>query len=138
MEGSYMLVSVLILVVINDKLFTLNYSDMKQLLLTLLCVLFAFSPAFSQDSKNKKETSTFYIAAMDCDHCIKKIEKNIAFEKGVTDLKCDLATRTAIITYKAGKTSEVKLISAFKKIGMEAVVVDKGAGCPVPPSKKSN
>ena len=75
--------------------------------------------------------------AMDCDHCIKKIEKNIAFEKGVTDLKCDLSTRTAIVTYKTDKTSKTRLAAAFKKIGMEAVPVDNGAGCPVPPAKKS-
>ena len=66
-----------------------------------------------------------------------EVEKNIAFEKGVTDLKCDLSTRTAIVTYKTDKTSKTRLAAAFKKIGMEAVPVDNGAGCPVPPVKKS-
>lgn len=55
----------------------------------------------------------------------------------MTDLKCDLSTRTAIVTYKTDKTSKTRLAAAFKKIGMEAVPVDNGAGCPVPPAKKS-
>ena len=73
---------------------------------------------------------------MDCDHCVKKIEKNIAFEKGVTDLKCDLSTRTVVVTYRADKTSATRLVSAFKKIEMDAVPVDDGAGCAVPVKKE--
>ena len=88
----------------------------------LFCAVCTVSMTFAQEAKKKKDSVTFFIEAMDCDHCIKKIEKNIAFEKGVTDLKCDLSTRLA---------------AAFKKIGMEAVPVDNGAGCPVPPAKKS-
>ena len=95
---------------------------MRRLIMLLFCAVCTVSMTFAQDAKKKKDSVTFFIEAMDCDHCIKKIEKNIAFEKGVTDLKCDLSTRTA---------------AAFKKIGMEAVPVDNGAGCPVPPAKKS-
>lgn len=111
---------------------------MKRLVVALLCAVFTVSLTFAQDAKKKKKDSvTFFIEAMDCDHCIKKIEKNIAFEKGVTDLKCDLTTRTAVVTYKADKTSKTRLAEAFKKIGMEAVPVDDGAGCSLPPAKKS-
>ena len=52
-------------------------------------------------------------------------------------MKCDLKTRTVEVTYKTDKTSKTKLASAFKKIGMEAVPVDDGAGCPVSPAKKN-
>jgi len=31
---------------------------------------------FAQEAKKKKDSVTFFIEAMDCDHCIKKIEKN--------------------------------------------------------------
>ena len=118
---------------------------MKRLIMLLFCAVCTVSMTFAQDAKKKKDSVTFFIEAMDCDHCIKKIEKNqrtateknIAFEKGVTDLKCDLSTRTAIVTYKTDKTSKTRLAAAFKKIGMEAVPVDNGAGCPVPPAKKS-
>ena len=110
---------------------------MRRLIMLLFCAVCTVSMTFAQDAKKKKDSVTFFIEAMDCDHCIKKIEKNIAFEKGVTDLKCDLSTRTAIVTYKTDKTSKTRLAAAFKKIGMEAVPVDNGAGCPVPPAKKS-
>lgn len=109
---------------------------MKQLVVALICAVFTFSTAFAQDAKKKKETVTFYVEGMECANCQKKVEKNIAFEKGVTDMKCDLKTRTVEVTYKAGKTSKTKLASAFKKIGMEAVPVDDGAGCPVNPARK--
>lgn len=109
---------------------------MKQLVVALICAVFTFSTAYAQDAKKKKETATFFIEGLDCPNCVKKIEKNIAFEKGVTDLKCDLKTRTTVVTYKGDKTSKTKLTAAFKKIGLEATVVENGAGCPVDPAKK--
>ena len=78
---------------------------MKRLIMLLFCAVCTVSMTFAQDAKKKKDSVTFFIEAMDCDHCIKKIEKNIAFEKGVTDLKCDLSTRTAIVAYKTDKTA---------------------------------
>ena len=96
---------------------------MKRILFVIICAVVACTTAFAQDAKNKKEKVTFKIEGMDCEHCVKKVEKNISFEKGVTDLKCDLSTRTAEVTYRADKTSTDKLASAFKKIGMDAVPV---------------
>lgn len=109
---------------------------MKHLLVAFICAVFTFSTAYAQGAKKKKETVTFFVEGMDCANCVKKIEKNIAFEKGVSDLKCDLTTRTAVVTYRSDKTSKTKLASALKKIGMEATPVDNGAGCPVNPAKK--
>ena len=84
---------------------------MKRLIMLLFCAVCTVSMTFAQDAKKKKDSVTFFIEAMDCDHCIKKI--------------------------KTDKTSKTRLAAAFKKIGMEAVPVDNGAGCPVPPAKKS-
>ena len=92
---------------------------MKQLVVALICAVFTLSTVYAQDAKKKKDTVTFFVEGMECANCQKKVEKNISFEKGVTDMKCDLTTRTA-----------------FNKIGMEAVPVDDGAGCPVDPAKK--
>lgn len=80
--------------------------------------------------KNKKETVTFFVEEMDCQNCIKKIEKGIAFEKGVTDLRCDLSTRTAKVTYKTDKTDCEKLCSAFKKIGLDVVPLEENSDRP--------
>jgi len=94
---------------------------MKRILLFMLCAVFAFSTAFAQDAKKKntKETVTF-VVNMSCDNCVKKVEKNIAFEKGVTDLQCQLSTKTVKVTFDPEKTTEKKLIAAFKKIGYTA------------------
>ncbi|MDH6357175.1 heavy-metal-associated domain-containing protein [Parabacteroides sp. PF5-9] len=112
---------------------------MKRIVLLAVCALFTITSVSAQDAKKKKgkETVTFFIEAMDCDHCVKKIEKNISFEKGVTDLKCDLSTRTAMVTYRSDKTTEENLTGAFKKIGMEAISVEEGAEIAVPKAEKS-
>ena len=104
------------------KIFTIkNITIMKRILLIMLCSVFVFSMAFAQGAKkDTKETVTFYVKDMDCAGCAQKVEKNIAFEKGVTDLKCDLSKRTVQVTFSNDKTTEKKLIDAFKKIGMEA------------------
>ena len=50
---------------------------MKRLIMLLFCAVCTVSMTFAQDAKKKKDSVTFFIEAMDCDHCIKKIEKNI-------------------------------------------------------------
>jgi Copper chaperone len=101
---------------------------MKKILVTLVCALFAISMTSAQEAKKKsnKTTTTFFVESMDCNNCVKKIEKNIAFEKGVTDLKCNLETRTVEVTYRSDKTTEKKLIAAFDKIDKKAVVLNDG------------
>ena len=97
---------------------------MRRLVFALLCAVMAVSVAFAENPKKKKETVTFYVEGMHCDKCINKIEKNIAFEKGVTDLKCDLKTHTAEVTFKSAKTNKANLEKAFEKIGMPVVDAD--------------
>jgi len=93
----------------------------------MISALFTISLSSAQETKKKavvaKETTKFLIENMSCDNCIKKIEKNIAFEKGVTDLKCDLATKTVEVTYRTDKTSDEKLIKAFDKIKYKAKAI---------------
>jgi Cu2+-exporting ATPase len=95
---------------------------MKQILFMMLGAIIVLSSASAQETKkkSKKETITFLIENMSCENCIKKIEKNIAFERGVTDLICDLSTHTVKVTYRVDKTDEKKLIAAFEKIDMKA------------------
>ena len=93
---------------------------MKRFLVIMICSVFAFSTSFAQTTKkNERETVTFSVKNMSCDNCVKKIEKNIAFEKGVTDLQCELSTKTAKVTYRTDKTTEAQLAAAFQKIGYE-------------------
>jgi len=94
---------------------------MKRILLIMLCMVVAFPVAFAQNAKkNPTETVTFLVKDMDCANCVKKVEKNIAYVRGVTDLKCDLPTKTVNVTYRTDRTDEKKLVAAFKKIGFAA------------------
>lgn len=95
---------------------------MRRVVAILLCALCMSTMSFAKDKKNTKETVTFLVESMECDHCIKTIEGNIAFEKGVTDLKCDLKKHTVEVTFKNTKTDVQKLIKAFEKIRKPAVV----------------
>ena len=95
---------------------------MKRILLLAFCAICAFSVVSAQTTK-KKETTKFLVTNMDCENCVKKVEKSIAFEKGVTDLKCDLKTKSVEVTYNTDKTTEKKLLAAFKKIKMDAEVI---------------
>ena len=99
---------------------------MKTKGIILVCLLFllaAVQTIVAQTQKGK-DTVTFFVEDMNCEHCKSKVEKNIAFEKGVTDLKCDLEEKTVKITYKREKTSPEKLIKGFEKIKLTAVPVD--------------
>ena len=98
---------------------------MKRILLFIICLICSFSVVSAQTAKKKntKETVKFLVTDMECENCVKKVEKAIAFEKGVTDLKCDLKTHTVEVTFSSDKTTEKKLIAAFKKIKMDAKVI---------------
>jgi iron-sulfur-dependent L-serine dehydratase beta subunit len=57
-------------------------------------------------------------AHLHCASCVKKVQENIAFEKGVKDLKVSLADQTIAIRYDASKTSEQVLKAAIQKLGI--------------------
>ena len=57
-----------------------------------------------------------------CQGCCDKIMKNIAFEKGIKDIICDLKAKTVTVTYDANKTNIPTLLKAFEKIGKPATV----------------
>ena len=77
----------------------------------------------SEAQKEKK--SVIFSVNMDCETCQKKVERNIAFEKGVQDLKTNLKEKTVTVTFDASKTDVKKLTAAFKKIGFEAKEIEK-------------
>ena len=54
-----------------------------------------------------------------CNSCVKKIQENIAFEKGVKDLKVCLEDQIVSIKYDASKTNEEVLKNAIVKLGVK-------------------
>ncbi|MFR9166037.1 MAG: heavy-metal-associated domain-containing protein [Dysgonomonas sp.] len=95
---------------------------MKTKILFLTAILFAsISFSLSAQKKNNKQI-VVYDVSMTCDNCKKRIEKNIAFEKGVTDMVVDLPAKTVTIEYQENKTDTAKLKKAIEKLGYTATV----------------
>lgn len=102
------------------------------ILLALLPMLWCANTAWA---KANKQTVTFY-TDIHCQGCIDKIMGNIAYEKGVKDIECDLETKTVVVTYDANKTDVPTLQKAFNKIGKPATTAPI-AICPPAPEGHS-
>lgn len=93
---------------------------MKTTLIILLSVLsLSFTQAAFAQKANNSKTTLFYVH-MHCISCKERIEKNIAFEKGVKDMEVNFDAKTVTITYDVRKTSDEKLLAAFNKLDYEA------------------
>ena len=65
------------------------------------------------------------ICAFAITSCSNKIMENIAFEKGIKDLKVSVPEKKITVKYDASKTNEEAILEAFRKIGYPAVVVER-------------
>ena len=99
-----------------------------QILAFLLLSTFTFILSPLSAAKPDKQVVVLSVD-IHCQGCIDKIMKNIAFEKGVKDIVCELESKTVTVTYDANKTDVETLLVAFKKIGKPATVKE-------PPTKK--
>ncbi len=63
----------------------------------------------------EKQTVTLYVKDMECHKCQAKVDKVLAFEKGVKKLDYNLNTRTVVIVYEDTRTSVEKLQGALVK-----------------------
>ena len=81
------------------------------------------APAQAKAEKQSVKQTVVLSCDIRCQGCIDKIMKNIAWEKGVKDIVCDLQTKTVTVTYDSRKTDVETLLKAFEKIGKPAKVV---------------
>lgn len=103
----------------------------KQLIACMCMLLLSVSMTFTTsaaEKKGKEKEKIVFAVKMDCRSCEAKINKNIAFEKGVTDLKVDFDNQTVEITYRKDKTSPEQLAGAMKKLGFDTTVVGDEPG----------
>ena len=96
----------------------------KSIVIALLAIISALSMSAASTPSAKRTNRETVVLSCDlhCHGCCDKIMKNIAFEKGVKDLVCDLKTKTVTVTYDTSKTDMPTLLEAFKKIGKPATV----------------
>lgn len=101
---------------------------MRKYILLFVCILYSVlgTPLFAKANKQVVVLS----CDIHCQGCCDKIMKNIAFEKGVKDLVCDLDTKTVTVTYDANKTDVPTLLKAFDKIHKPATVKEEVSKAP--------
>ncbi len=99
-----------------------------QIAALILTVLFA-NIVTAQDSKEIKEVK--FKADVKCNSCKAKIEKNMAFAKGVKAVDADVETKVVTIKYRSDKTTPAELEKELKKCGFGAELVNskKHSGC---------
>lgn len=73
----------------------------------------------AQAQGKKAETVQIKTSAV-CDMCKATIEKGIAYEKGVQQVKLDVPTQMLTVQYRADKTNVETLRSAVNKLGYDA------------------
>lgn len=96
---------------------------MKAKILTLLAIFFvAFGSSANGKSKKDDKQQVVFDVSMTCENCKRKIEKNIPFEKGVSDLLVNLPSKTVTIEYQSTKTDSEKLKKALEKLGYNVVI----------------
>lgn len=113
---------------------------MKKYLFIIICLLFSFpfqGEGRERGSKRSNRQTVVLSCDLHCQGCCDKIMKNIAFEKGVKDLVCDLDTKTVTLTYDTTKTDLPTLLKAFEKIHKPAKVKEEGPTPTLPEGKES-
>ena len=106
---------------------------MKKTIVIILAAMLSFSASFAAYASEMTETvaaadkkpakkkgeikEVVFSVHLHCANCVKKVQENIAFEKGVKDLHVCLEDQIVEIKYNASKTSEETLKAAIEKLG---------------------
>ena len=75
----------------------------------------------AQSKKRPPLSEVTFVVNLHCENCVKKVQDNIPFEKGVKDLKVNLEEKTVWVRYSPDKVSKEELASAIEKLGYEVL-----------------
>ena len=78
-------------------------------------------------SKGEVKEVVFH-ANLHCNSCVKKVQENISFEKGVKGLEVSLEKQTVAVKYDASKTSVETLKAAIQKLNVPVKSVEYPQG----------
>ncbi|MDR0620149.1 MAG: heavy-metal-associated domain-containing protein [Bacteroidales bacterium] len=87
---------------------------MKKFLTLLLGLFFAATTLTAAAAETKNKEVTFYVN-VHCHTCLKRIDKNVPFIKGVINYKASLENKSLKITYNPDKTNEETLKKEIEK-----------------------
>ncbi|MCF8366309.1 MAG: cation transporter [Bacteroidales bacterium] len=86
----------------------------------LMTAALIFSVNLLAQEKTKKTETAEIKSSVVCGMCEERVTKELAFEKGVTDVKVNLETKVITVTYKTSKTDKETIKKAITKIGYDA------------------
>ncbi|MDM8002853.1 MAG: heavy metal-associated domain-containing protein [Bacteroidota bacterium] len=105
----------------------------NQLIITIVLFCFSSFALSGQEKSNKELTTVKFATSIDCQNCVNTIMKNLPFEKGVKDVKCDLTTKEVTVQYQKDKNNTESLKRSIEKLGYTAKEVTekkKESGAP--------
>ena len=74
--------------------------------------------------KQKELKEVTFNVHLHCENCMKKVQENISFEKGVKGLEVSLEKQTVVVKYDAAKTSVETLKAAIQKLNVPVKSVE--------------
>jgi copper chaperone CopZ len=87
---------------------------------SLLILVFILSPIIIKAQKNKEHKIVKLQTSAHSENCKAKIEKTLAYEKGIVKSELDRETQILTVTYKPNKTNVEKIIKVITTLGHEA------------------
>jgi copper chaperone CopZ len=96
--------------------------------LSILVLMIGTNHAIAQDeNSNDKYSYTMLEVSMDCNACEEKVKTQLAYTKGVKEVKTDHVKNQVAVKYLNKKCSEKDLIASLAEIDYEAKVKSKDA-----------
>lgn len=99
---------------------------MKHVMMMSLSILFlmiGINQVNAQDNnENEKYSHTVLKVKMDCNNCAEAVKTQLAYTKGVKEVKADHVKDLVSVKYVAKKCSEQDLIASLAEIKYEATV----------------
>jgi len=93
---------------------------MKNLITLIIITLITTTSNDVMAQKAKKVEIIIIKTSTQCGMCKTRIEKAMAYEKGVVSSSLDIPKQLLTVTYKTAKTSPGKIKQAISKIGYDA------------------
>jgi len=91
-------------------------------ILALIIMMIIPLTIYAQE-KSKANETVKYKTSIDCAACVNKIMTNLPQEKGIRDVKCDLATKEVTVTYQKEKNNPEEIKKSIEKLGYTATVI---------------
>ncbi len=82
----------------------------------IFALLFAINISFAGDNPTVIKIKTSAVCGM----CKRKIEKNLAYEKGIEDVNLDIPSKILTVTYNAKKTNAAEIKKIINNTGYDA------------------